>query len=487
MRAGKISAGLAGILFLCCTAAFCAAADESLPPGDEFIEIQERVTNASSKKALKRQEKEAKRQAEKAKKEAEAALKKEEKTKQKETEKSKKINIAELVSNEGIFQSKTVENQVGDIRLLLKGNVGSFQIYTVNKEAMSQPLLAGYDEFTSSFFSLRAGKKEYKLSNNIGIVIGTRKTDVGAQMVYVVPKLARVLVRFECIKSGENGNADILKVNAVVRNRSKRTEVFALKNVLDTFLGEQKGPHFSTADDIAVNSEMQYRKFDRMKWICSANSKASMQILLHGADITPPEVVSLGNKDLLALPSWIPQVVRSRTFDSVLSYNNSAVCINWEEKRLAPEEEFSCTYYIAMASDGETPAGEEFIAALEKRLKAEQSSSAEKENAVKDSITFIDTDSISLSQQDFGAYASEKIVSDVPEVVSGQTEATACSGEFVPFDIETIGAEKLNYQYIQSLIDRINSLEGDDQNLDRNELLRLNAELDAILEKLRQM
>ena len=57
----------------------------------------------------------------------------------------------------------------------------------------------------------------------------------------------------------------------------------------------------------------------------------------------------------------------------------------------------------------------------------------------------------------------------------------------MPFDIETIGAEKLNYQYIQSLIDRINSLEGDDQNLDRNELLRLNAELDAILEKLRQM
>ena len=61
MRAGKISAGLAGILFLCCTAAFCAAADESLPTGDEFIEIQERITNDSSKKALKRQEKEAKR------------------------------------------------------------------------------------------------------------------------------------------------------------------------------------------------------------------------------------------------------------------------------------------------------------------------------------------------------------------------------------------------------------------------------------------
>ena len=129
MRAGKISAGLAGILFLCCTAAFCAAADESLPPGDEFIEIQERVTNASSKKAFKRQEKEAKRQAEKAKKEAEAALKKEEKTKQKETEKLKKINIAESVSNEGIFQSKTVEKQEGDIRLLSKGNIGVLHMY----------------------------------------------------------------------------------------------------------------------------------------------------------------------------------------------------------------------------------------------------------------------------------------------------------------------------------------------------------------------
>ena len=140
-----------------------------------------------------------------------------------------------------------------------------------------------------------------------------------------------------------------------------------------------------------------------------------------------------------------------------------------------------------MADDGKASSGEGWMAGLEDRMRGEECSSAEKENAVKDSITFIDTDSISLSQQDFGAYASEKIVSDVPEAVSGQTEATACSGEFVPFDIETIGAEKLNYQYIQSLIDRINSLEGDDQNLDRNELLRLNAELDAILEKLRQM
>ena len=37
------------------------------------------------------------------------------------------------------------------------------------------PVLAGYDEFTSSFLSLRVDKKEYHLSDNIGIIIGGRE------------------------------------------------------------------------------------------------------------------------------------------------------------------------------------------------------------------------------------------------------------------------------------------------------------------------
>lgn len=464
MRARRISIWIAGIFFLASIRGYCAARSTNAQNAGEPVEIEERVTNASSRRALRRQERELKKKAKEAEKAASVKNAGEETAEENNSEEKlspgKKINVVELVSGEGIFQAKDIESQIGNIRLLLKGSVGSFQFYAVNQDGASQPLLAGYDEFTSSFFSLRAGKKEYRLSDNIGIVIGTRQSELGAQMVYVVPKVARVLVRFECLKSDENGNADILKVNIIVRNRSARTEVFALKNVLDTFLGEQKGPHFSTADERAINSERQYRKFDSVQWISSANSKAAMQILLFGGDITSPEVVSLSNKDILALPSWIPSVVSSRTFDSVLSYNNSAVCINWEEKTLAPQEEFSCTYYIATASGGALPAGAQFISALES-----------------------DSAGNGAEQGNAESFAGGNSTASREEISGTQGNAVNVQ---VPFTVDSIGADKLNYQYIQDLIDRINALEGNGANLDRNELLRLNAELDAILEKLRQ-
>ena len=56
----------------------------------------------------------------------------------------------------------------------------------------------------------------------------------------------------------------------------------------------------------------------------------------------------------------------------------------------------------------------------------------------------------------------------------------------VEFDVDSIEKEKLNYEYIQELIDKINKLEADDSEINKNELLMLNTELDVILEKLRQ-
>ena len=54
----------------------------------------------------------------------------------------------------------------------------------------------------------------------------------------------------------------------------------------------------------------------------------------------------------------------------------------------------------------------------------------------------------------------------------------------ITVDPEDIPDEKLNPDYIQSLLDRINDLEAGDDSVDRKELIMLNAELDAILMKL---
>ena len=72
------------------------------------------------------------------------------------------------------------------------------------------------------------------------------------------------------------------------------------------------------------------------------------------------------------------------------------------------------------------------------------------------------------------------------EVISSIEKPKVNETQNVEFDVNSIEKEKLNYEYIQQLIDKINKLEADDSEISRNELLMLNTELDVILEKLRQ-
>ena len=51
---------------------------------------------------------------------------------------------------------------------------------------------------------------------------------------------------------------------------------------------------------------------------------------------------------------------------------------------------------------------------------------------------------------------------------------------------QAVTEEQLDYEYIQNLIDYIESLQ-DEESIDREELTSLNEELDAIFEKLRSM
>lgn len=416
------------------------------------------------------------------------------------------------------FKSRTVENSVGKVKYLAKGAVGSFQIYALGESGAQIPLLAGYDEFTSSFISLLAGKKEYKLTNNIGIVIGARKTEKGVQMVYVVPDVARVLLSFENVPeeilSKKKISSEVIKVSLSVMNRSKRSMKFSIKEIFDTVLGEHLGPHFSTGEEIAINSERQYRRFDKVKWISSTNSKAGIQFIFSGDGIKTPEAVSLSNKDLLALQKWVPQVISSRTFDSVLSYNNSALCINWEGCQLDPEEQFEVSYYIAVSSEGLPLDGYKYVESLGKGAgvsayadskeadgiysMASELYAAQKYNEayrlVSDAWKNPENHTYQLSnlkkmiedklgfndfRPSFDSSAQEKSGENTEPAVNGSNQSAAENSD---------GAKIFSYdsEYIQNLIDKIQSLKENDENVDQEELLRLSNELDEAIKQLEQ-
>jgi hypothetical protein len=344
----------------------------------------------------------------------------------------------------------------GNIKLVLRGDFGTYGIYAVNRNGSQMPVFVDYDNFLSTYFSIRAGKTEYRLNETSGVLSSVAQEGSGGRLLYTIPKTADVSAAFAFMKTSADRDDDMLKVTVTITNREPRTDTFALKGIFDTVLGEKTDIHFSTALTKSVKSEVQYRSMSGEKWILSQGSGCGVQLLLYGGDITPPAFVTLGNKDIMSLPLWVPAAGSARSFDNVMSYNNSAVSVNWDTTDIKPAQSASFIFYIVVSADGDEPAGSTWLASLQ----------GETTQASGESVPRAPGDS-------------------VPQVPAPATAAPAAKPKpDVPFDVIT--EEKLDPEYIRTLINRINALEDDDKSVNREELLKLNTELDAILEKLRQ-
>lgn len=401
-------------------------------------------------------------------KEQETEKKSSKKTKQKASSKTKKTS-----KNKGNpFSQKKINHTVGNIKLYLNGKLGTYNISVLDDKAISYNVLETYDECTSSFFSLLIGTKEYKLSDKTGISVAARSTENGGQLLYSVQKLANVIVDFTCIKSEAQKAEDIVQVTVSVQNITKRLEAYGIKAVLDTVLGERFSAHFYDKEKL-INYELQVKNFDDLKSISSKNSKAAMEVLFACADASLPEVFSLANKDVFTLPGWIPSCGDGKPFDSVFSYNNSAVGLNWSSVKVNPEESFSVKFYIALSTDGRPSPGEEFVKLYEKKQeelkeaeRLEQERNAENNNVYKNIVS---SESESVKKDPKSSVQMEKKTqnSSLPEEKS----------------LKPVSKSQLDPVYIQKLIDKIEKLDPN-STLERSEFLLLNDELDSIIEAL---
>lgn len=437
-----------------------------------------------------------------------------------EKQKPQKVKVVDSVEDEGTFRAKNIDARVGNVRYKIRGSSGNLQMIIYNSAGNPVSLFSSNDESTSSFYDLRIGKRIYRLNETAGVITGARKNDLGGQMVYIIPNKARLFVKYEHVKNDSGANAEIIKVSAVVMNKGKKTETFALKSVLDTVLGEKTGPHFSTAAEKAIDTERQFRNMKDVKWILSSDKKVSLQFMVSGADVTEPEVISMSNKDFSALPNWISVINSERNFDSVISYNNSALSFVWSGVELEPGASHTFCYYMALTTDSVPADGEKFISWYEEKYGHE---TVNNKYSIKG---FEDAYQRALDKYNAGEFkeayeivmdlwknpenrnerleelkkAIEKVLEDseVPEnlydydedlppgAMEDDIQKQSPADNEPKFDLNTLTSDQLDSKYIQGLLDRINSLENDDGKIDRNEILRLNAELDAIMEKLRQ-
>ncbi len=419
------------------------------------------------------------------------------KTKPSEQKKLKK-NFPKIDSYLGSVYLPLKKYELSDssYSVALDSKSGTFNFYVKDENGKKLPLLADFDDSISSSFFLRIGRTSYRLNKNGAVKKEVRKTEHGAQLAYIVNDTAQVVVDFtfiappekknDSVNSIDNGKVQdsaekensaepnvfegVIKVSVSVTNISKKENSFAVKALFDTVAGEGLDFHFTLADGTGVSSEAEFENFAKERAITSSDGKNSIQFVLAGEGVSTVENVALANISNLNKSRWIFAGENGRSFNSVNTYNNSGIAVVWPAKKIKPEKTSEIHFFIGLASDSKNVNSLNYADYLAGTFNPFQPSVQTSAAApVREEPVFVNTEP---KRREY-SYTEE------------ETENKAKKNT-VDFEVQTITEKQLEPEYIQALINRIDALEAAGDDIDRNEIRQLNAELDAILSTLRK-
>ncbi len=331
--------------------------------------------------------------------------------------------------------------EIGQLKIFVDDVTGVFSIATIDQDSGNWiSLLESSEHGTTSGFYVKTGNSVRKLANAAGVSICASTDETSATVSYTVTSSFVVDVRFEPFCVNDKRGYDSIRVDISIQNISAKNQVCSVKGVFDTWLGEQTDTHFVTASETVINTVRTFDSMNKAQFVRSSGRGTSVQFLLYGPDISVPDAVYIANRDALLQDSWIPSVKEKGTFDSIETYNNSALGVNWHQVSLSPQTRSTLRFYITTATGGAKP------------------------QTVK-SLGLDDSSRITAADADLPTYTDSY----------GTT-----------YTMSAITESQLDPEYINDLLVRIKELEKDSDNATRDEIRKLNAELDAIFVKLGQ-
>ncbi|WP_147634442.1 hypothetical protein [Treponema pectinovorum] len=351
---------------------------------------------------------------------------------------------------------KNYEIVKDDIKLSFRAGTGTFSFYAFDSQKKQIPLFSQYSDSISTSFFAKVDGTIYRLNKDAAVKKELRKIPSGAQLVYNIAGKTQIAVQFEPISSFPGKKTDIVKVSIFSTNIFNEVQDISVKAVIDTILGEGTDFHFVTTAGNKISSEKQFSSFKQDRSIISTDGKTSLQIVLDGKSVSSPEQVSFSEVRSLLEGPWVPVIVEGRSFNSAVSYNNSAVSVNWASKKLKKGETSSIVFYFATGLESAMPEGLSFIDYV---LGNEENIEALKQDS-----------------ENPDANVDEKKLDNLNLIKKPD----------IDFIVPPITQEQLDPVYVQNLINRINSLQSDPALVDFNEIRLLNAELDSILERIRR-
>lgn len=224
-----------------------------------------------------------------------------------------------------------LEAKEGLVKLKVNETTGRISVYRLVDIAKDryEALIFDQDPRTS-YATLSADGRLYKLGDSAEFRVQAARTDTGVRIEFRSSSfVVRQLVDFA--KSSGAALADGVRVSFVMENVSERETALGLRYLVDTYLGEKSGQHFSTDKRPRLTEETAILARDDDSWIVSPGEKASLMIQFSGPGVDRPDRIILSNWKRLSDSTWGFDVNTQRNFTLVpYSINDSAAALFWE-------------------------------------------------------------------------------------------------------------------------------------------------------------
>jgi hypothetical protein len=230
-----------------------------------------------------------------------------------------------------MFTAHALEVREGKIKLILHEGMGRFSLYFLNEPEKQKyiPFIIDQDPRTS-YVSIAADNKIYKLGEDLMFTEAFDKTDTGAKINWK-SKLLDITEEFAFTTSRSSLISDGIKITLTVTNLTGQEMKIGVRYLIDTYLGEGGGSHFQTDTLSLIDKEVMITSQEKPKYWLSplpgSQQKTGLQCTLSGLGVTVPDKVIFANWKRLNEATWAYTVLNTRDFNvRPYSINDSAVC-----------------------------------------------------------------------------------------------------------------------------------------------------------------
>ncbi len=339
------------------------------------------------------------------------------------------------------------------------------------------PVIDTLDYANSSYIGIAVDKRFYNVHNTSGITYSYSNDGDTLTVNYQIKK--QILLSVEYTISSKN----ILSIKYHVKNIDSDAHSVMLKSVFDTIFEEFNGGFYSTESKKKIKSEYIISDFDRHQYIESSNKVVSIRFLLDENFSKYAYKAVVAAKPYFESDIFEGRFVEGRGFNTVLSYNNSAIGFFFKTLKLNAGEEktfvqrilFSKTEFAFPDDLDEEPEQNVFV-----------DGESDFENETQSAVTkFVPVDNAA----DYKPDVPSAVEDDEEGVVDIKTEVKTPVSVSKPEQDNAVTEARRNAlkKEASSLIDRIEKLDDDGANTDQAEVMRLQAQLDQILRQLKEL